>query len=92
MFILRVEHTVQNYEGWKKAFDSDPIGREKSGVQRYRIMRSTDDPNYVLIDLEFENASVAEAAHDALLKLWGNVDVVKNPKARSVEVMEDKEY
>lgn len=92
MFILRVEHTVQNYEGWKKAFDSDPIGRKKSDVRRYRVMRSADDPNYVLIDLEFTTALAAEAAHDALLKLWGNVDVVKNPKARIVEVLEAKEY
>ena len=91
MFILRVEHTVQNYEGWKKAFDSDPIGRNKSDVRRYRVMRSTDDPNYVLIDLEFTNVLAAVAAHDALLKLWGNVDVVKNPKARVVEVLEAKE-
>ena len=92
MFILRVEHTVQNYEGWKKAFDSDPIGRKKSDVRRHRVMRSADDPNYVLIDLEFTSALAAEAAHDALLMLWGNVDVVKNPKARIVEVLEAKEY
>ena len=92
MFILRVEQTVHNYEGWKKAFDSDPIGRKKSDVRRYRVMRSADDSNYVLIDLEFTNALAAEAGHDVLLKLWGNVDVVKNPKARIVEVLEAKEY
>ena len=92
MFILRIEHPVQNYDAWKKAFESDPIGRKKSGVRRYRIMRSVDDPNYVLIDLEFENASAANAAHASLLQLWNNVDVMRNPQARSVEVVEEGEY
>lgn len=34
MLILQIEHKVPNYEGWKKAFDSDPISRKKSGVKR----------------------------------------------------------
>jgi hypothetical protein len=37
VFILQIEHPVPNFEGWKAAFDSDPIGRERSGVRRYRI-------------------------------------------------------
>ena len=46
MYILRIEHPVPNFDGWKKAFDSDPVGREKSGVRRYQILRPTDDANY----------------------------------------------
>jgi hypothetical protein len=61
MYILRIEHPVPNFDGWKKAFDSDPVGREKSGVRRYRILRPTDDANYVMIDLEFDTARQAEA-------------------------------
>jgi hypothetical protein len=57
MHILRIEHPVPNYDAWKAAFDSDPIGREGAGVRRYRILRATDDPNYVMIDLEFDSAS-----------------------------------
>jgi hypothetical protein len=33
MYILRIEHPVPDFEGWKTAFDSDPVGREKSGVR-----------------------------------------------------------
>jgi hypothetical protein len=55
MYILWIEHPVSDYDAWKAAFDSDPIGRECSGVRRYRILRATDDPNYVMIDLEFDN-------------------------------------
>ncbi len=39
MYILRIEHGVPDYESWKAAFDRDPIGRERSGVARYRVMR-----------------------------------------------------
>jgi len=49
MYILRIEHPVPNYEGWKQAFNSDQIGREKSGVRRYQISRAVDDPNHVMI-------------------------------------------
>lgn len=89
---MRIEHPVSNYERWKATFDSDPIDREGSGVQRYRIMRAADDPNYVMIDLEFEGASEAEAVHAALRDLWERVDVMQDPRARQVEVVESREY
>ena len=43
MHILRIEHAVPDFESWKAAFDGDPIGRERSGVRRYRVMRASDD-------------------------------------------------
>jgi hypothetical protein len=94
MHILRIEHPVPDYDTWKAAFDSDPIGREHSGVRRYRILRPTDDPNYVMIDLEFDSQSEAEAMHDAPRELWSRVEgmVMTNPRARVVEVGESKEY
>lgn len=82
MHILRIEHQVPDFEAWKAAFDGDPIGRERSGVRRYRILRATDDPSYVMIDLEFDSASEAEAAHAALRGLWERVNVMHNPQAR----------
>lgn len=30
---LLIEHEVPNYDGWKKAFDSDPIDTKKLGVK-----------------------------------------------------------
>jgi len=54
MTILRIERAVRNFDVWKKTFDSDPLGRKKLGVWCYRILRPTDNPNYVMIDLEFD--------------------------------------
>ncbi len=71
MYILPIEHPVPNFDAWKEAFDNDPIGRERSGVRCYRILRAIDDPNYIMIDLEFGSAS--GDVHAALSELWGHV-------------------
>jgi hypothetical protein len=88
MFTLRIEHAVPDFEAWKHAFDSNPVGRERGGVRRYQILRATDDPNYVMIDLEFDDAAAATAFLAALHELWGRVDVMRDPKARIAETVE----
>ena len=70
MYILRIEHPVPDFEGWKKAFDSDPVGRVRSGVQRYRISRAVNDPKYVSIDLEFATEGEAAGLLAAMRKVW----------------------
>lgn len=94
MTVLRIEHKTQSYEGWKKVFDSDPIGREKSGVKRYYIYRPVDDENYVIIDLVFENRADADAALAALKKVWSNVEgaVIFDPQTRILDVVEYLAY
>lgn len=94
MTILRIEHPVPNYETWKQAFDSDPVGRKQSGVRRYQILRAIDDPNYVMIDLAFDTKSEAEALLAAMREVWGRVEgtVMWKPQARIVEVVEANEY
>jgi hypothetical protein len=95
MAILQIEHAVRDYDAWKQAFDSDPVGREQGGVRRYRISRLTDDPNYVVVDLEFDSAGEAEAFRAALRELWTRVggDLgLRDPRARIVEPVESKEY
>ncbi len=94
MPILRIEHPVPDFDGWKRAFDSDPVGRERSGVKRYQIFRSMDDPSYVLIDLEFDTKTEAEALLAAMRQVWSRVEgqVILNPQARIVETVETREY
>ena len=94
MHILQIEHPVPNFDAWKAAFDSDPVRREQSGVRRYRVLRPIDDPNYVLVDLEFDSAGEAEAMLAALHALWERVEgtIMMNPRTRIVEAVESKEY
>ncbi len=93
---LRIEHKVEDFDSWKRAFDSDPIGRQKSGVHHYRILRPTDDPNYIMIDLEFDNLKEAENVKLALQNMGNNnpeaQKVMQNPKLRIVEQTETKDY
>jgi hypothetical protein len=91
MYILRIEHPVADFDGWKKAFDADPAGREKSGVRSYRIMRPVDDSNYVMIDLSFDTAKEADALLASLRVLWSRVKgtvVQQEPRTRIVEQVE----
>ena len=94
MPILQIEHKVPNYEGWKKAFDSDPIDRKKSGVKRYRIYRSNDDPDYVVVDLEFDTVENTHAALAALKNLWNKVEgtVMVSPQSRILDMVDSKDY
>jgi hypothetical protein len=94
MATLRIEHPVPDYDAWKQVFDKDPVGRQKSGVRRYQVLRAIDDPNYVMIDLEFNTATDAEALLAAMRVIWDRVQgtIVSNPQARIVEAVESKEY
>jgi hypothetical protein len=94
MTILQIEHGVRDYDAWKQAFDSDPVGREAGGVRRYRIMRPADDPNYVLIELEFDSAGEADAFRVKLRELWGRMGDnlgLESPQTRIVEAVESGE-
>jgi hypothetical protein len=93
MYILRIEHPVPDFEGWKRAFDSDPVGRRHAGVRAYRVMRPMDDPAYALIDLEFAGRTEAETMERSLRDLWSRVEgrVMSNATSRIVEVVESED-
>jgi len=94
MIVLQIEHQVPDFAGWKKAFDSDPADRKQSGVRAYRIFRTTDNPNYVIIELEFDNLPEAEKMLGNLKKLWSQVEgkVMMNQQSRIIETIESIEY
>jgi hypothetical protein len=95
MPILQIEHPVRDFESWKAAFDSDPIGRQQGGVRGYRIFRPVDDASYVAVELEFDSAIQAEAFLAALRRLWARVEaegLMASPQARIVEAVESFEY
>lgn len=94
MIIVQIEHPAPNFDAWKQAFDSDPVGRERSGMRRYQVLRPIDNPHYAMIDLEFDNSSKAEAFLAAMREVWRRVEgtIIESPRVRIVEVVESKEY
>jgi hypothetical protein len=95
MTILQIQHRTRDFDAWKQSFDSDPVGREQGGVRRYRILRGIDDPNYVVIELEFDGTDEAEKFSAALTELWNRVggDLgLEGPQARILETAETGEH
>ncbi len=90
MPILRIEHGVPSFDGWKQAFDSDPADRKGSGVRRFQVLRSVEDPNYVMIDLELDTLDEAEGLLGKMRRVWSGDGqrVMRNPQARIVETVE----
>jgi hypothetical protein len=91
---LHIEHHVADYDTWKRhAFDADPLARAASGVRKHRISRSADDPNYLIIELEFASLPEAEAMQAVLRNLWRKPLVqISGPTARIIETVEAKDY
>jgi hypothetical protein len=96
--VLRVEHPVQDFEAWKRdGFDRDPVGRERGGVRRYRVLRTTGlGPFMAVVELEFDSRAEAESFAGALGELWGRVQERfgwrELPQAQLYELTEVGEY
>ena len=66
---------VDDYGQWKEMFDAarDTVRKDAKG---HRILRGVEDPNDVLIQVEFPSAEAARAAREELRKS-GAFDRVK---------------
>jgi hypothetical protein len=93
MPVVRIEHSVPNFGKWKQAFDRDPADRKGSGVRRYQIFRLQDDPNYVMIDLEFDSTGEAEAFSQKMQRIWDGPGkgIMRSPSARIADIVEGKD-
>src|SRR5215467_539193 len=103
MHTLQLEHPIVDFETWKAAFERDPVGRRQSGVRSYRVFRPVDDPNYVIVDLDFDGPLQAEAFLESLRKVWSRVELSPGlardggaprsiPRTRIVEEVERQAY
>ena len=93
MPVVRIEHLVPDFDKWKQAFDRDPADRKGSGVRRYQISRLQNDPNYVMIDLEFDSTSEAEAFAQKMQRIWDGPakGIMLNPRSRIADIVEGKD-
>ena len=95
MVTLHVEHAITDYDTWRAAFENGAPMRAQTGVRTYEIQRPVDDPNYILVNLEFDDVAGAEALL-ALLRgrIWatpeGSPALVGQPQARIVATVESR--
>jgi len=101
MCTLKIEHAIRDFQTWQAAFRRDPVGRQRAGVRRYRVCRPADDPNYVIIDLDFDEVAQAQSFLQALQKVWSRPDLSPGlsrdssataPRTRIVEQVDSQEY
>lgn len=94
MYVLNYWHNVSDYAEWKKVFDSDPLGREASGVRRVSIERPVDDEHTVIGELEFDTLGEAETFAGRLQGIWGGSasGLVSGTGYRITEVLVQQYY
>jgi hypothetical protein len=66
MSILLVDYRIRDFGGWKEMFDRDPMDRGGRGVTRHWIYGDADDPEHVILSLEFRTAQAARTFLAAL--------------------------
>ena len=90
-----IQHPIADFETWKKAFNSDPLDRELSGVIGHSIYRR-EQPGSVLVLLEFASRPEADAYLPRLRELWkgfgAGLGLGQNPSAEIYETVETVEY
>jgi len=70
---LRIEHAIRDYQVWQRAFDGFAQARAKAGVRGFAIRQPADDPEYLMLDPEFDTAAQAEAFADFLRQhVWSS--------------------
>jgi len=93
MVTVRIEHPITSFERWKAAFDRDPVDRRRSGVRRYQILRPVDDPEFVMIDLDFATPAEATTFVTAMRRVWASPQAAPAlggvPRATIAEAVEE---
>ncbi len=58
---------IRDFDEWKAMFDSDPP-RAREHATGWRILRGVEDPNEVIVQVEFPSAELALDARRRLLE------------------------
>jgi len=91
MAFVLAHFDVGDYDKWKQMFDSDPAGREQSGVG-HQVFRGVDDPGLVFVGVEFSSAEEAKSFRERLLTSGALDNVTVNTQPTVVERTDQKAY
>ncbi len=91
MTTLRIEHAIHDYDQWKAAFDGFAQVRLNAGVRGHAIRRPVEDPCYLMLDLEFDDADAAGRFAQFLEEqVWSSPDSAPSlagvPRTRFLEL------
>lgn len=75
MTTLHIEHAISDFGVWSAAFERFTDVRTKFGVRAQRIQHPVDDPNYIVIDLDFDTPDDASRFLGFLqTKVWASAE------------------
>lgn len=57
---LHIEHPITDIDTWSAAFSRLAGARREAGVRTERVQRPIHQPDYVVIDLDFDTSEAAE--------------------------------
>jgi hypothetical protein len=66
MTFMMTAGNVGDYDQWRPVFDSDPP-RAREAATGHRVFRSVDDPNEVVVQVEFTSREAAVEGRERLL-------------------------
>jgi hypothetical protein len=73
MATLQIEHPIRDYDMWRGAFNRLADVRSKAGVIGGRVHRPVDNPNYIVVTLDFDTTGHAVAFLDYLeTQIWSS--------------------
>jgi hypothetical protein len=90
---LHIEHPITDFGTWKAAFDRVGPIRAQSGVLHHRVHRPVDEPNYVVVGLDFGTTAEAESFLAFLeSQIWSTPDkspaLAGKPRTKILEYVE----
>jgi hypothetical protein len=90
MITLHIEHAISDFDQWHAAFERFELFRVQSGVRGQRVHQPVDDPQYVVIDLDFDSVEEAQRFLGFLeTKVWPSRDnapaLIGSPQTKILE-------
>jgi hypothetical protein len=87
---LHIEHSITDIGTWLGAFSRFAEARGAAGVRAQRVHQPIDDPNYIVLQLDFDDAVAATAFMQFLeANVWSSPEaspgLAGTPRARVLE-------
>jgi hypothetical protein len=94
MVILVVQHRVRDYAAWKTVFDEHEGVRRRHGATAHWLYRAPDDPDDVVVAVEFPTSEAARGFLDdpSLRETMARAGVVSEPHVHVREEVEALTY
>jgi hypothetical protein len=93
--ILLVQHRVREFGAWKPVFDQEgSVIRTRHGATRHWLYRTLDDPNHVVVSIEFpaEERARSFVADPSLKEEMERAGVQRQPTITFCEEVEAVSY